>query len=322
MQRRTILAAAAGTVVLGATSRAGAQTAITKIIVAVPPGGGMDATARLAAENVREALGTVIVENKPGAALRLALQYVKDAPPDGLTLLYTSISAFTVYPHVYKRLGYNAETDLVPVAPTVDYDFALGVPGSSPVSTLAQYIAAVKKDPATMGTYAVPGAGSSVHFAGAAFGAAAALEMKYVPYKGSAPAMQDLIGGHVPACVNVLGEFLPYRASGKVKVLATTGARRSALAPDVPTFAELGYPSLVLGEQFGLFAPARTPADTVAKINRAVTAAMQKPEVQRRLAEMGYASAALSPAAFADKLRQDRAIWGTLVKATGFTLDE
>jgi tripartite-type tricarboxylate transporter receptor subunit TctC len=321
--RRSILSAALGSTLFSLGTSSWAQTGkIIKFIVGVPPGGGMDATARLVAENVREELGTVIVDNKPGAALRIAVQYVKEAPNDGSTLLYTSTSAFTIYPHVYKRLGYNVETDFVPVAPTVAYDFALGVPGDSPVSTLGQYIEAVKQNPTGMGTYAVPASGSSLHFVGAAFATAAGVELKHVPYKGSAPAMQDLIGGHVPACVNVLGEFLPSRSTGKVRILAMTGARRSPLAPDVPTFAELGFKALVLNEQFGLFAPARTPLDTVARINQSVTAAIQRQEVQRRLYEMGYASAPMSAAVFADKLRQDRAVWGALVKATGFSLEE
>ena len=282
----------------------------------------MDATARLIAENVRDALGPVIIENKPGAALRLGLFAVRTAVPDGNTLVYTSVSPFTIYPHVYKKLGFDPDLDFVPVAAAVSYDFALGVPGNSAVSTLAEYIEAARKDPERNGLYAVPGAGSSVHFTGAALAAATGTNLKHVPYKGSAPAMQDLIGGHVPACVNVLGEFLPYRGTGKVKVLATTGAARSPLMPDVPTFAELGFKGMVLNEQFGIFAPAKTPAAVVNKINAAVVAAVQKPEVVRRLAELGYSTLPIGAPEFAAKLKADRAAWGPIVKSTGFTLDE
>ena len=292
------------------------------LVVPVPPGGGMDSTARLAGEQMRRSSGTVIVENRPGAALRIALNFVKAAAPDGRTLLFTSVSPFTIYPFVYAQLGYKVEGDLVPVAPAVSYEFAIAVPGSSSVHSLAEYIAAVKKAPAVYGLYAVPAAGSAVHFAGAAFAAAAGLSMNYVPYKGSAPAMQDLVGGHVPACVNVLGEFLPYRADGKVRVLATTGAQRSPFMPDVPTFAESGFKSLVASEQFGLFAPVATPEAIVRKLNASMTEAMSDPQVEKRLSELGYMPARADAAAFAASLRDQRSFWGPIVKATGFYLTE
>lgn len=314
-----LLAAGAGPGHLPASAQSGKPLTL---VVPVPPGGGMDNTARLAAEQLRQVFGPVIVDNRPGAALRIALNLVKAATPDGRTLLFTSVSPFTIYPFVYTRLDYKVEGDLVPVAPAVSYEFAIAVPGNSPIKTLGEYISAVKKEPHVYGLYAVPAAGSAVHFAGAALAAATGISMKYVPYKGSAPAMQDLIGGHVPACVNVLGEFLPYRASGKVRVLATTGAKRSAFMPDVPTLAELGLKGLVASEQFGLFAPTGTAAPLVNKLNGAVASAMNQPETQKRLAELGYMPALASPSAFAAELREQRAFWGPIVKATGFTLDE
>ncbi len=310
--------AATGTA-FDALSQTGRHVAL---VVPVPAGGGMDATARLIAEQVRDALGTIIVENKPGAALRLGLYAVRGAAADGNTLVYTAVSPFTIYPHVYKKLGFDPDADFVPVVPAVSFDFALAVPGTSAISTLAEYIDAARKDPERNGLYAVPGAGTTVHFAGAALAAATGVNLKHVPYKGSAPAMQDLIGGHVPACMNVLGEFLAYRGTGKVKVLATTGSARSPLMPDVPTFAELGFKGMVLNEQFGIFAPAKTPAAMVQKINAAVTAAVQKPEVVRRLAELGYSTLPISATEFSAKIKADRVAWGPIVKSTGFTLDE
>ncbi len=307
----------------GAAFNALSQTARNVVwVVPVPAGGGMDATARLIAEQVRDTLGMIVVDNKPGAALRLGLYAVRGAAADGATLVYTAVSPFTIYPHVYKKLGFDPDADFVPVVPAVSYEFALAVPGGSAISTLAEYIDAVRKDPERNGLYAVPGAGTSVHFAGAALAAAIGANLKHVPYKGSAPAMQDLIGGHVPACMNVLGEFLPYRGAGKVKVLATTGAARSPLMPDVPTFAELGFKGMVLNEQFGIFAPAKTPAAMVQKINAAVAAAVQKPEVARRLAELGYSTLPISATEFATKLKANRTAWGPIVKSTGFTIDE
>lgn len=292
------------------------------LIVPVPPGGGMDNMARLVAEQLRPTFGTVIVDNRPGAALRIALNMVKRAAPDGRTLLLTSISPFTIYPFVYTKLDYKVEGDLLPVAPVVSYEFAIAVPGSSPIKTLAEYIAAAKKEPDKVGLYAVPAAGSAVHFAGEALASAAGVSLKHVPYKGSAPAMQDLIGGHVPACVNVLGEFLPYRGSGKVRVLATTGAKRSPYMPDVPTLDELGFKGLIASEQFGLFAPAGTSPELVAKLNAAIASAVRRPDVQKHLADLGYSPASASPAEFAASLGASRNFWKPIVKSTGFSLDE
>lgn len=292
------------------------------LMVPVPPGGGMDSMARLLAEQLRPTLGTAIVDNRPGAALRIALNLVKAAPPDGQTLLFTAVSPFTIYPFVYAKPGYRVEGDLLPVAPMVSYEFAVAVASSSPFKTLAEYLAAVKKDPQAHGLYAVPAAGSAAHFAGAALATAAGVPLKYVPYKGSAPAMQDLIGGHVPACVNVLGEFLPYRESGKVRVLATTGAQRSPFMPDVPTLKELGFKDLVVSEQFGVFAPAGTPAARIGQLHAAIASATRQPDVRKRLAELGYEPAFASLAAFEASLREARAFWQPIVKSTGFTLDE
>ena len=291
------------------------------VIVPVPAGGGMDASARLIAENVRDALGQVIVDNKPGAALRLGLQVVRTAAPDGNTLLYTAVSPFTIYSHIYKRPGYS-ESDFVPIVPAASFDFALGVPGSSPITTLAQYLDAARRDPERNGIYGVPSAGSAAHFVGAALASAAGLRLTYVPYKGSAPLVQDLIGGHVASACNVLGEFVPHRAAGRVRVLATTGATRSTLMPDVPTFAELGFPSMVFSEQFGLFAPKETPPAVVNRINAAVLSAVRQPDVQRRLNELGCTPLPMAPEAFAAKLAADRAKWGPIIKTTGFVLEE
>jgi tripartite-type tricarboxylate transporter receptor subunit TctC len=288
-------------------------------VVPVPAGGGMDVSARLVGENVRDALGLVIVENKPGAALRLALQAVRTAAPDGNTLLYTAVSPFTIYPYIYQKPGYS-ESDFVPIVPAVAFDFAIGVPASSPITTLAQYLEAVRRDPERNGLYGVPAAGSAAHFVGAALASAAGLKMAPVAYRGSAPLMNDLMGGHLAVATNVLGEFIPHR--GKVRVLATTGAARSPLMSDVPTFTELGYPNLVLGEQFGLFAPKGTPPATINRINGAVQNAVRQPDVQKRLGEMGYTPMPMTAEAFATKLAADRAKWGPIIAATGFKAEE
>lgn len=314
------LGALAGSVALPHAWGQGARQA--SIIVPVPPGGTMDGIARLLAENLKnEYGGSVIVENKPGAATRLGIQAVRAAPSDGRTLLFISVSPFTIYPYVYKNLGYDPDKDVVPVAPVVNYDFGLAVPGSSPIMSVKDFVEGVKTD-SKLGIYGVPGAGTATHFSAAALATAAQIELKHVAYKGSAPLMQDLLGGHVLSCVNILPEFLPYVKAGKVRVLATTGARRSPLTPDIPTFAELGYKGMVLDQQFALFAPKGTPAATVSKLNMAVQAIVQKPDIKRRLADMGFTTLSLTADQFASKILADRETWAPIVKRTGFTADE
>lgn len=148
------------------------------------------------------------------------------------------------------------------------------------------------------------------------------MELKHVAYKGAAPLMQDLIGGHVPSCVNVLPEFLPYIKSGKVRILATTGTKRSAVTPDVPTFTELGYKGMVLDQQFAMFAPSATSPATATRLSVAIQSAMKKPDIDKKLVELGFTTMNLNPSEFAAKIKVDRQTWGVLVKSTGFTADE
>lgn len=319
--RRPLLAAL---LAAGLAGRAAAQGGrVTRIIVPVPAGGGMDACARLFAEYApREALGQAIVENRPGGALRLAIEFVQRAEPDGRTLLFAPASVFTIYPHIYRRLTYDLDRDFAPISTFCEFDLALGVSASTPVSTLAEYLAWVRREGGRAATFAVPAAGSAAHFAGARLARLAGVPLEHVPYRGSAPAMQDLLAGAVPAAFNVSGEFVAHRAAGRVKVLATTGAQRSPFYPDVPTFAELGFPDLVVGEWFGLFAPMATPAAVVAGLNAAVVAALARPEVQERLRALAYAPLHMAPEAFARRIRAERDGWAETVRATGFVVEE
>lgn len=322
IDRRTFvqMSALAG---LGALGTAQAQSGrVTKLMVPVPAGGGMDACARLLAEHTKEALGTIVVDNRPGGALRIAIDIVKRAEPDGATLLFAPASPFTIYPHIYKKLSYDVRTDFIPVSPFCLFDFALGVPGNSPISSVAEYIAAVKMNPEQFGMYAVPAAGAAPHFVGVQFARVADIQTKHIPYKGSAPAMTDLIGGHVPAAFNVTGEFVQYVADKKVKVLATTGAKRSHLLPAVPTFTELGFKDMELAEWFGVFAPAKTPMTVVNTINGAVAKALAKPDVVARLATLGYAPFHLTSSQLMDRVLSETRLWEPIVKSAGFSLDE
>lgn len=319
--RRPLLAASLAAGLAGQAAAQGGR--VTRIIVPVPAGGGMDACARLFAEYApREALPQAIVENRPGGALRLAIEFVQRAEADGRTLLFAPASVFTIYPHIYRRLTYDLDRDFAPISTFCAFDLALGVPASAPVSTLAEFLAWVRREGGRAATFAVPAAGSAAHFAGARLARLAGVPLEHVPYRGSAPAMQDLLAGAVPAAFNVSGEFVAHRAAGRVKVLATTGAQRSPFYPDVPTFAESGFPDLVVGEWFGLFAPAATPAAVVAGLNAAVVASLARAEVQERLRALAYAPLHMAPEAFARRIRAERDGWAETVRATGFVVEE
>ncbi len=318
--RRALLAAA----VTGFAGTALAQAGrVTRLLVPVPPGGGMDACARLLAEFApRDLIGTTIVENRPGGALRIAIEAVLRAEADGRTLLFAPASVFTIYPHIYRRLSYTMEDSFSPISTFCEFEIGLAVPGGSPITSLEQYLATVRREGGRMAVFGVPAAGSAAHFAGAQLAVLARVPLEHVPYRGSAPAMQDLMAGNLPALFNVASEFVPLRGTGRVTVLATSGPRRSTFMPDVPTFTELGYPDIIVSEWFGLFAPARTPAAVIEGLNTAVAGALMRPEVQARLATLGYTPSHMAAADFARRIVTEREGWGPVVRATGFTVEE
>ena len=318
--RRALLAAAATICAGPALAQAGR---VTRILVPVPAGGGMDACARLLAEFApRELIGTSIVENRPGGALRIAIEAVQRAEPDGRTLLFAPASVFTIYPHIYRRLSYTVEGDFSPISTFCEFEIGLAVPGGSPITSLEQYLATVRREGGRMAVFGVPAAGSAAHFAGAQLAALARVPLEHAPYRGSAPAMQDLMAGNLPALFNVASEFVPHRGAGRVTVLATSGPRRSPFMPDVPTFAELGYPDITVSEWFGVFAPARTPAPVTEGLNAAVAGALARPEVTSRLATLGYTPMHMAATDFARRILAERDGWGPIVRSTGFTVEE
>jgi len=319
--RRRFLALAASAGALAAVGRTWAQGAPWQIVVPVPAGGGMDVTARLVAEGLRNGMGPVIVENRPGGALRIAIDAVKRAGPGARQMLFSPTSPFTIYPHIYSGLGYDPQRDFVPVSPVCRYDFALAVPGDSPIHSVAEFLEFAGREPDKYGLYAVPAAGAAPHFAGAQFSRVTGVPLNYVPYKGSAPAMQDLIGGHVPAIFNLTGEFMPHLADKRVRVLATTGAERSPFTPDIPTFKELGYPDMVLDEWFGVYVPQGTDPILIETINQRIREGLSQPAALAKFQAMGYTPYTLSPAETRERLAADAEIWAEVVKATGFRIE-
>lgn len=320
LNRRHVIAGAAAGLAAGAFG-AYAQ-AIKKpvhMIVGFPAGGGTDVTARVLAEALRGAYAsTVIVENKPGASARLAVEYVKNAEPDGTVMLFTPDFPMTLYPHSFKSLSYDPLKDFTPVAPATQsmLSFVVGPAVPESVKTLQDFIAWTKANP-DKATYATTSAGATPHFVGVMLASEAKTAMNPVHYRGGAPALQDVVGGHVPSSVNPLSESIPLSKGGAIRILAVTGSKRSPFLPDVPTMKEAGY-NVVVETWVGLFLPARMPPDVLGALSAAVKQASQTAALKDNLAKFGSTPAFQTPQEFAGTMKSELTRWGPVVKASGF----
>jgi tripartite-type tricarboxylate transporter receptor subunit TctC len=294
------------------------QTA--RIMVGFPAGGTSDILARLTAEQMKAYASSTIVENRPGAGGRVAMDALKNSPADGSVMVLTPAVALCLYPHVYKTLNYNPQRDFTPVSTicTTPMTFVVGPLVPSTVKTLADFIAWCKNNP-SQSSYGSPGAGSPLHFLGVQLSRAAGFEYLHVPFQGTAPSIQSLLGSQIASCISPLGPFIPHVRAGTLRALATTGPQRSPLLPDVPTIAEAGYPALTFIEWFGIFVPARTPIGTVETLSTVLRAGLQAKEMQTGLAAQSVDAGGLTPADFARQVKADFDRWGPIVKASGFT---
>lgn len=302
-----------------------AQSAGNAIIVSGFPAGGMgDFVARPLAEKMRgKYAAAVLVESRVGAGGRIAVEHVKRAAPDGLTILQIPSSPMVLYPNTYKKLNYDPLADFVPVTTTVTYGFSVtagpGLPAE--VKTLADYLKWAKANP-RQANYGVPAAGSALHFAGMMLARASGVELTSVAYKGGAPLLQDVMGGQIPITINVIGEVAPHIRSGKLRSLGVTSAQRSPFLPEVPTLVEQGFKDIVVQEWLGWFVPAKTPADTVARLNALVRESLQAPDFVESLAKNSLQPVTQSPDDFAKLLRADHERWSGIAKVTGFTAED
>ena len=296
---------------------AAAQEKTIRILVGFPPGAGLDTMTRLVADRMRATLGQpVTVENRPGAAGQIAMTAVKGAAPDGLTLVMTPLVTVVTAPHIYPKLPYNAFTDFTPVAHTADFLFAFGAGPSVPVNDLAQYIALVKKDP-KYGNYASAAPGSLPHFFSLLFADTAGIKLNHIGYKGTAPALTDLLGGQISAFMGTVSDVAAQHKAGKLRVLATSGAKRARELPQVPTFRELGFAIEGAG-WYAAYAPAGTPKATVDRLAGAIINAIKSPQVFEKLEALGMEPTGLGPSDLADIHRADYNKWGPVIKASGF----
>lgn len=294
-----------------------------KILVGYPPGGTLDQTARRVAEAWRKQGNSTMVDNRAGAAGRIANATLKRERADGKTVLCTHTSALSIYPHVYTKLMYDAAADFVPITPVVSATCALAVSTAVPASvkTLADYVKWVKQS-ADHATYASPAAGSMAHFLGFQLSETAQLKLQHVGYRGSAPAMNDLLGAQIPAYLGFVADFLPYLRSGKVRILAVSGDKRSRFMPAVPTFSEQGFPAINGIESYGIFAPPGTPEAVVSALHESVLAATKDAALVAGFEEVGLELFTLTPKGYESLIQQERDKWGPVVKASGFRSEE
>ena len=296
---------------------AAAQDRTVRILVGFPAGAGLDTMTRLVAERMRVSLGqAVVVENRPGAAGQIAMSAVKAAPADGLTLVMTPLVTVVTAPHVFAKLPYDAFADFAPVAHAADFLFAFTVGASVPANSLANYVALVKKD-LKYGNYASAGTGSLPHFFSLLFAETAGIKMNHIGYKGTAPALTDLLGGQLGAFMGTVSDVATQHKAGKMRVLATSGARRARELPEVPTFRELGYAIEGAG-WYAAYAPARTPKATVDRLANAIIEAIKSPQVREKLEALGMEPTGLGPDVLADIHKADYNKWGPVIKASGF----
>lgn len=316
---RTALAATLGMITfVGAHAQVGEQP--IRIVIPYQAGGAGDATARMIAESMRMSLKRpVIVENKPGAAGRLGVQAVKEAPADGSVLLFTPIAPMAVFPHVYEKLGYDPVADFAPISQVATFDLAVAVGANVPSTTIEELVTWLKANP-SQATFGSPAAGSLPHFFAVLFAQTANIDLRHVAYKGNPQAITDLIGGHLPIFFTSTQDLVETHKAGRIRVLATSGGQRSTVLPEVPTFAEAGY--RIRGEGWhGIYAPAKTPAEVVARLNEAVVAAMRAPELRSRLMAVGLQPTGTSPSELAKVQKADSDLWGPVIKASGFKPD-
>ena len=297
-----------------------------RILVGFPAGGSADSTARLLAERLRGTYAqTVLVENRVGAAGRLAVEATKAAEPDGNTILLTAASMLVVFPHLYSRatLRYAPFEDLVPVTPAGEFSFGMGVgPMAGSAATLKDFVAWGQGRPEI--PYGSAAAGSMLHFLGVQVAKATGLSMTHIPYRGSAPAIQDLLGGRLAASYHPMVDLAPHAATpgGPVRLAGVSSEQRLPRFPDVPTFAEQGYPQLTGSEWFGLFLPAKTPAAVQEALHRTAVEAIGTPDYREAIARLEMRPYPLSIADFTRRFRADFDKWAPIIAESGFRPEE
>jgi len=301
-------------------SGAGAQdypTRPVRMVVAFAPGGTTDFMARLIAEKVKAHLGqTVVVENKPGANGAIGADYVAKAEPDGYTLFFSTAGALAINPSMRSDLPYDPIKDFAPVSPIARNTVLLAINPALGINTVPELVARAKEKPGTI-TVGITGVGAISHLAIEMLQTAAGIKLQPVPYRGAGQAVADFIGGQLNAMSAEVPVLIGQIKAGKAKILAVSAQQRSDVLPDVPTFAELGYPDVVADNWSAVLAPPKTPPAIVAKLNVAFNAVVKDPEVRRKFAENGVSTVGGTPQELTDLIAREMARWRKVVQQTG-----
>jgi tripartite-type tricarboxylate transporter receptor subunit TctC len=319
--RRAILAGAASVTLSRLVVPGFAGDQALRIVMPFAAGGPADSVARLLAGRLQASLGrSVIVENRTGAGGRIGLIGVKQAAPDGATLLFAAGGQIILQPHLEPNIGYDPFGDLLPISQIMKFDQGLAVGPQTPVHSLQELAAWFRSNP-DHAVYGSPGVGTAAHFVGAEFGRLSKLELRHVPYRGGTPAaLPDLMAGRVPMYVASAPELMEHHKSGGIRIIATTDEARSPLLPEVPSFRESGI-DILAPSWWAVYAPAKTPPHIAERLNSAIVAIAQAPDIRARILAMGYQPTGTSAVELMELQRVDYDRWGLVVKTSGFALE-
>ncbi|AVS75494.1 tripartite tricarboxylate transporter substrate binding protein [Paracidovorax cattleyae] len=320
--RRGLIAAAAACALL--PGLAAAQAFPSKTITIVVPfaaGGTTDILARIIAQGMGTELGQpVVVDNRAGAGGNIGGQVAARAPADGYTLFMGTVGTHAINAALYRKMPFDPIKDFAPLTRVANVPNLLVANPAQPFKTVQELIAYAKANPGKV-NFGSSGSGSSIHLSGELFKSMAKVDMVHVPYKGSAPAVTDLLGNQIAIMFDNMPSAIQHVRSGKLRAIAVTTAKRSPELPDVPTIAEAGVPGYEATSWFGMFAPAGTPAPVVAKLNATIVKVLAQPDISKKLAEQGAEAAGETPAQFADFIQKESVKWGRVVKESGASVD-
>ena len=320
-RRRTLLAGVALTVLGSVAHAQGFPNKPIRLICPFPPAGAVDIASRAIANELSKNLGQpVTVENRPGAGGNIGGAEAARAAPDGYTIFMTTSGIQGINPALYAKMPFDPNKDLVPVAALVSLNNVLVLHPSVKANSVAEVIA-LAKNPSQQINYASSGSGTSIHMSGEMFKFLTGVNMLHIPYKGSAPAVNDLLGGQVMMMFDNIPSALPHIKAGKLRALATTGAKRDPTLPDLPTVAEAGVANYESGVWFGLSVPVGTPPEIIAKLSGEAIKGTKSPDFVKRMTDLGYNIMGFGPAQMADMNRAEVARWGPIVKASGAKAD-
>jgi tripartite-type tricarboxylate transporter receptor subunit TctC len=303
-----------------ALAQLGRKTA--RMVIGFSAGGAGDALARALAEDIKALYPSgIIVDNRPGASGRLAIEAVRTAEPDGNTLLYSPSSLLTILPHAVRSGTFRPVSLLQPVAAVSKQDFAIAVTARSGFKSVSELLSAARSDP-SLATFGTAGAGTPQHLIGHLLSTESRVRLTHVPYKGGAAALQDTVAGHTPICITAISQqVLAFVAEGRLRILGVAGERRSSLLPTVATLSEQGFKSAVVDDWSGVFAPLRTPSVVIEQIAHRLNEVTASSSYAAVLAQNGQEALSGGPAMFSSRLKQDDERWAPVIKAAGFTID-